>query len=434
MGERRTIVFWPESAAGPTNNCIGIGHRLAQQGHRVVFAVESSWQGRLDALGFEEHLVDLAEPPDGPVDAGQFWKDFITATAPEFRKPTVEQLETVTAPIWRELIDGARYCQDRLAGILADVGPDVVVEDNVVAFPALLTCGAPFVRIVSCNPLEIADPLLPPVFSGLPSVDPSDWESFRAEYRRTHHELWAELDAWVVEQGAPPLAELEFVHTSPELNLYLYPQLADYQRSRALAPSWQRLPSSVRATDDPFELPEAVADGDGPLVYLSLGSLGSADVELMQRLVDALATSRHRVIVSKGPRHAEIDLHERMWGAEVVPQTNVLPLADVVITHGGNNTTTESLHFGKPMVLLPLFWDQYDNAQRIDEIGRGIRLDPYRCSSRQLVAAVDRLAGDEVLRRQMALDGRRIRSHDGIGVAAERIRAVADRHAGARRG
>jgi UDP:flavonoid glycosyltransferase YjiC (YdhE family) len=47
-----------------------------------------------------------------------------------------------------------------------------------------------------------------------------------------------------------------------------------------------------------------------------------------------------------------------MWGAQQVPQTNVVPEVDLVITHGGNNTTTESFHFGKPKVLVPLFWDK----------------------------------------------------------------------------
>src|ERR1700733_5938046 len=94
---RLTFLFMPESAYGPTNNCVGIGNVLRGQGHRVVFAAEASWAGKLEALGFGEDLVDLAPPPpaDAPEQsAGQFWTDFIRATSPEFRKPTIEQLST----------------------------------------------------------------------------------------------------------------------------------------------------------------------------------------------------------------------------------------------------------------------------------------------------------------------------------------------------
>ena len=136
-GERRTIVFMPESAYGPTNNCVGIGKVLERRGHRVVFAAEASWKGKLEPLGFEEDLVDLSPPAEGDQDAGQFWIDFVAETAPEFRKPTIEQLATFIEPVWSSLIDGAMYCHDQLAAIVDRAEPDVIVEDNVNGFPAL---------------------------------------------------------------------------------------------------------------------------------------------------------------------------------------------------------------------------------------------------------------------------------------------------------
>ncbi|MGW2259010.1 hypothetical protein ACWCXE_14390 [Streptomyces sp. NPDC001780] len=150
-----TVLFAPESAYGPTNNCVGIGDVLRRRGHRVVFAADASWKGRLTPLGFEEELVDLAPPPETPQEAGQFWKDFVRDTAPEFRKPTIEQLGTWVRPVWEELVAGARYCEPQLKKIVDRVRPDVIVEDNVVCFPALTTADVPFVRIVSCNPLEV---------------------------------------------------------------------------------------------------------------------------------------------------------------------------------------------------------------------------------------------------------------------------------------
>ena len=440
-GRPLTVLFMPESAFGPTNNCIGIGDVLRRRGHRVVFAAEASWKGRLEPLGFEEDLIDLSRPRqaarpagDAAQDAGAFWKEFIASTAPEFRKPTIEQLDTWIKPVWAELISGARYCQEQLAEIVARTRPDVIVEDNVISFPALLTAGVPFVRIVSCNPLEVADPALPPAFSGYPAGDrarqdqarqnQAQWPEFRAEYDRVHRAMWAEFSDWVASQGAPPLPELEFIH-SGQVNLYVYPEVADYRRSRPLGPGWHRLDSSVRETDEPFTLPGPLAGGGGALIYFSLGSLGSADVALMRRVIDCLAATPHRYIVSKGPLHAELDLASNMYGAEFLPQTSVIPRADLVITHGGNNTTTECLHFGKPMIVLPLFWDQHDNAQRVDELGLGVRLDTYRFTDAELHGALARLLGDSALRDRLARAAADIQHRQGLRRAADIIEGAA---------
>jgi MGT family glycosyltransferase len=359
----------------------------------VVFAAEASWRGKLEPLGFEEDLVDLAPPAEGEQDPGAFWKDFIRQTAPEFRKPTIEQLDSWVKPVWEELISGSKYCEPQLKDVIGRATPDVIVEDNVVAFPALLTAGVPFVRIVSCNPLEIKGSRVPPAFSGYPADDDRAWDDFRAEYERTHIDIWEEFDTWLREQGAGGLDRLEFIPASRDLNLYVYPAVMDYTDSRPLDATWHRLDSSVRATDTPFELPEGLGGRDG-LIYFSLGSLGSADIELMRRTIACLAETPYGFIVSKGPLHEEIELADNMYGAEFVPQTSVLPLVDAVITHGGNNTTTESLHFGKPMIVMPLFWDQYDNAQRVAETDHGIRLDTYNFTDAQMRDSLDRLLGN----------------------------------------
>ena len=425
-GRPLTVLFMPESAYGPTNNCIGIGDVLRRRGHRVVFAAEASWKGRLEPLGFEEDLVDLSAPAAADQDAGQFWKDFIASTAPEFRKPTIEQLDTWIKPVWDELAGGARYCQDQLAAIVARTRPDVIVEDNVISFPALLTAGVPFVRIVSCNPLEIADPGLPPAFSGYPVADQTKWAEFRAEYDRVHRALWIEFNDWVTSQGAPSLPDLEFIHAG-DLNLYVYPELADYPRASPLGPHWQRLDSSVRETDEQYTVPAPLAAQDGALIYFSLGSLGSADVPLMRRLIGCLAATPYRYIVSMGPLHAELELAPNMAGAEFLPQTSVIPQADLVITHGGNNTATECLHFGKPMIVLPLFWDQHDNAQRVAELGLGVRLDTYRFTDAELHGALAQLLGDTALRDRLATGAAQIQARQGLRRAADLIEEAAGR-------
>jgi MGT family glycosyltransferase len=214
------------------------------------------------------------------------------------------------------------------------------------------------------------------------------------------------------------------MHTSPDLNLYLYPDEVDYARGQPLDATWHNLQTSVRDTDAPWEPPQ----GDGPLLYLSLGSLGSGDVELMRALIATLADVPARIAVSKGPQHDQLELAPNMTGAEFLPQVSMLPHVDLVITHGGNNTVTECLRFGKPTVILPLFWDQYDNAQRLHETGFGIRLDTYAHAPEKLTGAIERLLADDALRARLEQMSRRLAAAPGTVTAADLIeRATRDR-------
>ena len=429
MTDARTIVFFPEGAYGPTNNCVGIGQVLRAKGHRVVFVVEESFAGTLVAKGFEERLMRLGPPPAEPEVPGQFWIDFIRDTAPVFRKPTIEQLGEFIAPTWQALIDGSKYVNPRLAEIFDELAPDVIVEDNVVGFPAIAASGRPWVRIVSCNPMEMKDPAIAPFSSGYPVADRSGWAEFLDEVRRTHGDMWADFDAFCRANGDSGLSygDLgpDFIGESPHLNLYSFPAEVDYERARPLGPTWHRLDSTVRAPDATWQPPAHLAERDGALIYLSLGSLGSADVGLMQRLVDLLATTEHRVIVSKGPLADQITLHDNQVGEAFLPQPAILPQVDLVITHGGNNTVTEALHHGKPMLVLPLFWDQVDNAQRVEETGFGRRLSTYGFRDEELTDAIDELLADEPLAARLAAMSTRVKSTSGTARAADLIERVA---------
>jgi MGT family glycosyltransferase len=402
MPGQPTIAVFPEPGAwGPTNNLVALGNDLRERGIRVVFVVEESFKGELEQRGFEEALIRVGPPPEHEEQTGEGWLEFIRVTAPEFRKPTIEQLETVTLPIVEELAGGARYAHDRMMQIWEELQPDLIVIDNVMSSAAILAAGVRWVRMVSANPLEMDDPDIPPVFSGYPAGDRSGWDEFRAEYRRLLDPLIAELSEFNQSKGAPALPEGKFQYESPWLNLYLYPGVIDYARATPLGETWHRLDSSVRSSDREFDVNE-VLPGDGKVIYLSLGSLGCMDVGLMQRFIDALDRTEHRAIVSMGPLGDQLRLGERMYGEAFLPQPSILPQCDLLITHGGNNTIAEAFHFGLPAIVAPLFWDQYDNAQRMHETGFGHRVASYTFEDEELLAAVERLLADDELARRMA--------------------------------
>jgi UDP:flavonoid glycosyltransferase YjiC (YdhE family) len=121
--------------------------------------------------------------------------------------------------------------------------------------------------------------------------------------------------------------------------------------------------------------------GDAPLIYATFGTvLGhmAGAVEAFETLVDAVADLDARVLLTVGPtfdpgRLGPVPVHIRVerW----VDQATVLPLAALVVGHGGSGTTLGALSAGLPQVLIPQFADQFANAERVVAAKAGLAFD-----------------------------------------------------------
>lgn len=145
------------------------------------------------------------------------------------------------------------------------------------------------------------------------------------------------------------------------------------QNEDFLASGVQRIPQRAVFFAEPGELPASVTQGEGPLVYLSLGTvLGSA--ELLRTAIDGLLPLGVRVLVATGPvvePAALGELPERVVALPWVPQPEALRHATAVVHHGGQGTTLASLAAGLPQLILPQPGDGPGNAAAVHATGAG---------------------------------------------------------------
>ncbi|MFM7273772.1 MAG: nucleotide disphospho-sugar-binding domain-containing protein [Gammaproteobacteria bacterium] len=402
MNNGRTIAFFPEAAFGPALNSVGIAQACRELGHRAVFMRDVGFRGVFAKYGFEEFEVPMSAPM-APEDSAKYWSDFITRHIANFRKSPFDQLDNYVKECWEAIIDTARWAQKGLPAALEAIRPDLVCVDNVILFPAIKQYGVPWVRIVSCSENEVEDPAIAPYLSGCTEGDVDGFRRFRARYLEVIAPLHAQFNAFLVDCGEPPYPEGCFFEESPYMNLLLYPAPTRFPRSRPLDPArFQYLDGCVREDED-YTVPDFGSRNDQPLIYVSFGTLGASDTELMARIIRVMGTLPYCALVNVGDyRDSYADVPDNVHLAPWFPQPSVIPQVDAVIHHGGNNTFTECLYFGKPALIMPYVWDGHDNATRIQETGHGLKLPRYDWSDADLGAALHTLLNDAPMRRKLA--------------------------------
>jgi UDP:flavonoid glycosyltransferase YjiC (YdhE family) len=81
----------------------------------------------------------------------------------------------------------------------------------------------------------------------------------------------------------------------------------------------------------------------------------------------------------------------------------LLPCCSALVTHGGIGTIHDELVAGRPILCIPHFGDQFDNAQRIETLGIGFALDRETATPEAVTSALARLLEDEEIRTRSSL-------------------------------
>jgi MGT family glycosyltransferase len=200
--------------------------------------------------------------------------------------------------------------------------------------------------------------------------------------------------------------EHTIVYTSPEFQPF----------SETFSDKYAFVGPSIREKNEDFEKKSKT------LVYISMGTVNNDMLDFYKKCISAFENTDYQVVMSVGnlvsiekfgkiPENIEIYTH--------IDQIAVLEKADVFLSHCGMNSASESLYFGVPLVMLPQTTEQGGVAERILQLGAGIRLE--KTDPVTILNCVSKVLSEESYKNNANKISKGFRNSQGPKGAAEKI-------------
>ncbi|MGA8980922.1 MAG: glycosyltransferase [Pedococcus sp.] len=388
----------------------------AEQGERVVVATGPATDAIVRGFGFERVPLQLGrgsnpgviKAEEQPPGEDRALRGFFEAT----RQGALETLEFQARARADDLLWAPVEVGRAVLDIVERIRPDTVIVDHLAfsARLALTSAGVPHGDVVLGHPtaLPVGDEVYgcPPTFPTAFAPDPEQLaglrrlcedvrDAFTREWNAAARAL-SSLSSQSSSGGAASVVEVSdaFGVTGDVLLLNYPEQLHDPART-ALLPPHRFLGSAVRTEPEDAQVSHWLSSSEEPVVYVSLGSFLSVRDDVLGRVVEALRGLDVRVALAHGstPASAFGSLPSTWLVREVLPQVTLLRSAALAVTHGGNNSVTEALTAGVPMVVLPLSTDQFAGAAALESAGVATVLAPNSATPAEIQRAVAALLG-----------------------------------------
>jgi MGT family glycosyltransferase len=342
------------------------------------------------------------------------------------RRGMVPTLEYQARSRLHDLLWKPDHVARRIREIVDDVNPTLILSDHLAfgATAALKALEQPYVGFMPGHPSVMVanNPY------GYPSRLPSTFDVDRKELA-TLYELCSDVVQVFTARFNESVARINpavdpvrnaFAETSGLLTLVNYPGRlgASYDIGR----DSRFIGSAVRKAEMPDGLERRMRAQSRSRVFVSLGSFFSARDDLLHKLVAAFRNEPVDLVLATGiTSRDDLGPLPDSWIVEpYLPQPAVIPHCDLVVTHGGNNTVTEALTAGVPLLIGPLSTDQFTGAADIESDRLGLVFDPNHDEPSTIAERAHEIVSGQVAHRARAI-GRQLRELPGEEVAVELI-------------
>lgn len=367
-----------------------MGTSWRDAGERVVVATGPATAAIVESFGFEHVPLQLSrgsnpgviraeEQPAGEDDA---LLGFFSATRRGMIETLGFQAEARLNDLMWEPVMTARAVQ----AIIAELNPETIIVDHLAfsARLAMVAAGIHHIDVVLGHPTALPLPLAAEVY-GLPPAWPAAFSPAAAELNALK-ELCEQVSESFTAEWNLALQELDpTLEPSPDafaehgdLLVFNYPAELMSRERAALLPEHVFMGSSVRSEPTEPHVEQWLAATNEPFVYVSFGSFLSVRDDVLGKVVAALRESGIRAAVAYGSADVSVlgEIPDHWLVGEFLPQVTLLASAAAGVTHGGNNSVTESMTYGVPLVVLPFSTDQFAGAAALEAAGFGAALAP----------------------------------------------------------
>ena len=382
------IVFFCIPAHGHTNPTLGVAKELVSRGHEVWYYSYNMMREKIESAGATFISCD-----DYDIEQNLSAKD-----ATRVGKDMAFSIKI--------LVDTTLAFDDKLCKEMAELKPDCIVSDSMALWgkAVALKLGIPFVSSTTTfafnqHSAKIMKQGLGDLFKMLLGMPKTSKQVKRLK-----------------DKGYPVNNILDIIGNDANTHTIVYTSPEFQPCSETFSEKFAFVGPSIRPATEEIE------KNRDKLIYISMGTVNNDMMPFYKSCISALSDTDYQVIMSVGNLVSVDDfgkLPENISIFSHVDQIAVLEEADVFVSHCGMNSVSEGLYFEVPLVMLPQTSEQKGVAERVSQLGAGIKLD--KSNGALVLSAINKILNDSTYKEKAKRIAEGFKNSSGAKGAADKI-------------